>query len=134
MLCLLADAPSSILAALSGRSDCYQGIHKLRQSVHCSRGGLDRIATRLLNEINVVIDLCRVRYFQGWKLGATGGSSSRQERVIGVVTSRLLELECKEELIIVRRFPARAQTVHCKVSLGVCSQTTGLHSIETERP
>lgn len=53
---------------------------KLRQFVHCSKGGLDRVATRLLDELNVVIDLCRVRYSPGWRLGVTGGSSSRLER------------------------------------------------------
>lgn len=39
---------------------------ELRRSVHCSKGGLDRIATRLLDEFNVEIYLCRVRYFPRW--------------------------------------------------------------------
>lgn len=53
--------------------------------------------------------------------------------MIGVVTSRLLELECKEELMH-RTSLSGESTDGALQNLGVCSQTTGLHSIETERP
>lgn len=52
--------------------------------------------------------------------------------MIGVVTSRLLELECKEELMH-RTALSGESTDSALQSLGVCSQTMGLHSIETER-
>lgn len=52
--------------------------------------------------------------------------------MIGVVTSGVLELECKEELMH-RTSLSGESTDSALQSLGVCSQTTGLYSIETER-
>lgn len=53
--------------------------------------------------------------------------------MIGVVTSGVLELECKEGLMH-RTSLSGESTDSALQSLGVCSQTTGLYSIETERP
>lgn len=53
--------------------------------------------------------------------------------MIGVLTSGVLQLECKEELMHGTSLSGES-TDSALQSLGVCSQTVGLHSIETERP
>lgn len=103
MLSLLVDAPSSILAALNRRSDCNQDIH-----VSCGNyansftaAGAGWIGSRRGSSTNLMWQFTYVEYATSqdgdWE---PLESLPRDKNVmIGVVTSRLLELECKEELM-----------------------------------